>query len=116
MRLRNGLRQPRREKESSPDTADRERARKVIREFAASHATLFERAERLRARADRLESEGTPSDSALNRAERAEKEVAAELVGLRTAFLEAFESREGQLAFDLEVGTLYPSLDLLAKS
>ncbi|MDP8940733.1 MAG: hypothetical protein M3N10_10690 [Actinomycetota bacterium] len=110
-RFKGRLRRPRYAK-PAPDPVLRARAAAVIREHAESHATLFERAERLRARAERLEREGTPSDSAHNRAERAEREVADELAGLRASFGATVGSREGQLAFDQEVALLYPVLKL----
>ncbi len=86
---------------------DRERVASAIRAHAESHATLFERAERLRERAERLEREGTPSDSAINRAGRAEDEVRASLADLRSSFTAA-----GDLdAFDLELNRRYPAFD-----
>ena len=95
----------------------RSRAAAAIREHANHYATLFERAERLRKRAERLESEGTPSDTARNKAERAEREVASELSNLRAEFLGSAGSTdtgitEKGFAFDQEVNALYPSLEL----
>ncbi|MGF1471048.1 MAG: hypothetical protein ACFB50_04795 [Rubrobacteraceae bacterium] len=59
-----------------------------------------------------MESEGTPSDSARNRAERAEEEVVSGLAGLRASFEKSVGTREGQLAFDHEFEVLYPDLKL----
>ena len=85
-----------------------ERILSEIRSHEESHATLFERAERLRSRAERLEKEGTPSDSAGNRAERAEEEVRASLADLRASFASAKDPR-GLIAFDLELSRRYPA-------
>jgi len=79
-----------------------------IREYAQEHAALFERAERLRAKAERLQGEGTPSESANNRAERARAEVEAGLLALRERF--APSAGERKRAFDHEAGRLYPGL------
>jgi hypothetical protein len=81
-----------------------------IREYAGEHAALFERAERLQTKADRLEKAGTPSESAANRAERARKEVEAGLRALRTSFASSVGGRAGERAFDHEVERLYPTL------
>lgn len=88
----------------------RTRAAAAIREYAEAHSALFERAERLRARSKRLESEGTPSDSAHNRAARAEGEVEAGLTQLRESFAGPEGGREGYIAFDREVQLRYPAL------
>ncbi len=93
--------------EGDGDPEARSRAADVIRAHAESHAALFERAARLRARAERLEREGTPSDSAANRAERAVGEVRSSLAELRSTF--AASGGEGDLAaFDRELGLHYP--------
>ncbi len=99
---------------TEPGPELRSRAAAVILEYAEAHPALFERAERLRARAERLESEGTPSDSAYNRAERAEGEVEAGLAGLRESFAEAGTGtgRAGYVAFDREVQLRYPALKM----
>jgi hypothetical protein len=97
----------RREKEPAPDPELISRAASAIREYARDHAALFERAERLRAKADRLERAGIPSESAANRAERARREVESGLLALRASF--AGESA-GERAFDHEVERLYPKL------
>ncbi|MGB3635472.1 MAG: hypothetical protein WA982_15625 [Rubrobacteraceae bacterium] len=112
-RLGKNLRRARPEETPAPAPELRSRATAAIREYADSHSALFERAERLRERAERLNSEGTPSDTALNRAERAESEVAVELANLRTRFLKAADSREEELAFDQEVRALYPAIQSL---
>ena len=83
-------------------------AASAIREYATEHAALFEREERLRAKAERLAMAGTPSESANNRAERARMEVEAGLLALRDAF--APSAGERRRAFDREVGRLYPTL------
>src|ERR687890_1445515 len=97
-----------REREPAPDLALIPRAALAIREYAREHAALFERAQRLREKAERLERAGTPSESAANRAERARMEVEAGLIVLRDAFAVSLEERER--AFDHEVGRLYPAL------
>lgn len=108
------FRRSRSEKEPGPDNLDpalRSRAAEAIRGYSDAHATLFERAERLRERAERLESQGTPSDSAGNRAERAEDEIVAGLIGLRDSF-RAATGEKGGIAFDEEAEALFPSLKL----
>jgi hypothetical protein len=85
-------------------------AASAIGEYARDHAALFERAERLRAKAVRLERAGTPSESAANRAERARTEVETGLLALRDSF--AASAEEKRRAFDREVGRLYPTLGL----
>lgn len=92
------------------DPALRSRAASAIREYASAHATLFERAERLRTKAERLEVAGTPSESARNRAERARREVEAGLAALRTSFAASTGGSEGRRAFDREVALRYPAL------
>ena len=93
----------------APDNpALRSRAASVIREYADVHATLFERAERLREKVDRLERAGTPSESARNRAERARGEVEAGLAALRASFASA-DGIEGRRVFDREVALRYPA-------
>jgi transposase len=93
--------------ETADDPALRTRAASAIREYAAAHATLFERAERLKEKAERLERAGTPSESARNRAERARGEVEAGLATLRSSF--AAGGSEAGRAFDREVALLYPA-------
>jgi hypothetical protein len=90
-----------------PDLASR--AGTLIGRHAGEHATLFERAERLTARARRLEEQGTPSESANNRAVRAREEVEAGLAALRGTFV-ASEGWAGGEAFDWEVGRRFPEL------
>lgn len=85
-------------------------AASAIVEYARDHAALIERAERLRAKADRLERAGTPSESAANRAERARAEVEAGFFALRDSF--AASAAERRRAFDREVGRLYPALGI----
>ncbi|CAN5788257.1 hypothetical protein BH18ACT11_BH18ACT11_29240 [soil metagenome] len=98
----------RRKREQAPDLALVSQAASLIREYARDHAALFERAQRLGEKADRLERAGTPSESAANRAERARMEVEAGLLTLRDAFALSVEERER--AFDHEIGRLYPAL------
>jgi hypothetical protein len=102
----------RRREDDAPDFALRSRAASAIREYAAGHATLFERAERLREKAERLERAGTPSESARNRAERATKEVRAGLAALRATFAASAGGSEGRRAFDREVEHRYPAFRL----
>ena len=90
----------------APEVASQ--AASAIRAYAKEHAALFEREERLRAKAERLAKAGTPSESANNRAERARGEVEAGLLALREHF--APSAGERGRAFDREVGRLYPGL------
>ena len=83
-------------------------AASLVTEYVRENTALFERAERLRQKADRLERGGTPSESAANRAERARMEVEAGLIALRDSFASSVEER--RRAFDHEVGRLYPTL------
>jgi len=98
----------RRKREPAPDLALTSRATSAIREYATEHAALFERAQRLREKADRLERAGIPSETAANRAERARIEVATGLLALRASF--ASSGSAGERAFDREVERLYPTL------
>ena len=95
-----------------PDLALISLAASAIREYAGKHAPLFERAERLREKADRLERAGIPSESAANRAERARKEVEAGLLALRASFASSVGGSAAELAFDHEVERLYPTLGI----
>jgi uncharacterized coiled-coil DUF342 family protein len=97
-------------RQEEPDLALISMAGSAIREYAAKHAALFERAERLRKKADRLEKAGIPSESAANRAERARKEVEAGLLALRASFASSVGGSAGERAFDDEVERLYPTL------
>jgi hypothetical protein len=85
-------------------------AASAIREYASAHAALFERAERLLEKAERLERAGIPSESAANRAERAWAEVETGLLALRASFASSAGRRAGERAFDHEVERLYPTL------
>jgi hypothetical protein len=100
----------RRKREPAPDLALISRAASIIREYAREHAALFERAERLREKAERLERDGIPSESAANRAERARMEVEAGLLALRARFASSAGGSAGERAFDHEVERLYPTL------
>ena len=99
-------------RQREPDLALISRAASAIREYATEHAALFERAERLREKADRLERAGIPSESAANRAERARVEVETGLLDLRARFASSAGGSAGERAFDHEVGRLYPMLGL----
>jgi hypothetical protein len=101
----------RRKGDPAPDVALASQAASAIREYARDHAALFEREERLRAKAERLEDAGIPSESANNRAERARMEVEAGLLALREIFAPSVGER--RRAFDHEVGRLYPALGIL---
>ena len=83
-------------------------AASAVREYAREHAALFEREERLRAKAERLAQAGTPSESANNRAERARTEIEAGLLALRERFAPSAGKR--RRVFDHEAGRLYPRL------
>jgi hypothetical protein len=101
----------RRKAESAPNNlAMALQAASAIKEYARDHAALFEREERLRAKAERLAKAGTPSESANNRAERARTEVEAGLLALRERF--APSAGERRRIFDHEAGRLYPSLSV----
>ena len=100
----------RRKEVSALDLALISRATSTIRQYADEHAALFERAERLREKANRLERAGIPSESAANRAERARREVETGLLALRSTFASSAGGRAGERAFDLEVDRLYPTL------
>jgi hypothetical protein len=100
----------RRKAESAPDSAMASQAATAIKEYARDHVALFEREERLRAKAERLAKAGTPSESANNRAERARTEIEAGLLALRERFAPAVGER--RRVFDLEAGRLYPRLSV----
>jgi hypothetical protein len=100
----------RRKREPAPDLALISRAASTIREYAREHAALFERAQRLREKTDRLQRAGIPSESAANRAERARMEVATGLLALRASFASSAGGSAGERAFDHEVERLYPTL------
>jgi ferric-dicitrate binding protein FerR (iron transport regulator) len=87
----------------------RSRAASIIQEYADAHAALFERADRLKEKVERLEKDGTPSESARNRAERARREIEAGLAALRASFAASVGGREGWHAFDREVERRYPA-------
>ena len=75
--------------------------------FVRANPALFERAERLRERAERTGSDGTPSESASLRAARARGEALAALAGTRAAFV-AGHGEGAAEAFDLEFEARYP--------
>jgi hypothetical protein len=66
----------------------------------------------LREKAERLEMDGTPSESARNRAERARREVEVGLAALRASFAASVGGREGWRTFDREVERRYPAFRL----
>jgi hypothetical protein len=89
------------------DTELRSVAAAELEFFVRTYPALFERAERLRERAERTGSDGTPSESASLRAVRAREEALGALAGVRAAFV----SRHGEGAgavFDLEFEARYP--------
>ena len=94
--------------EFAPELTMASQAASAIKEYAREHAALFEREERLRAKAERLAQEGTPSESANNRAERARTEIEAGFLALRERF--APSAGERRRVFDHEAGRLYPRL------
>jgi hypothetical protein len=98
--------------EKEPDPALISRAASALRDYAREHAALFERAERLHAKADRLERDGIPSESAANRAERARREVEIGLLAFRASFAESAGGSAGERAFDHEVERMYPTLGI----
>jgi hypothetical protein len=98
----------RRKAESTPDLAVASQAASAIKDYARDQAALFEREERLRAKVERLEDAGIPSESANNRAERARMEIEAGLLALRERFAPSVGER--RRAFDHEAGRLYPGL------
>ncbi|MBD0358288.1 MAG: hypothetical protein ICV34_03450, partial [Rubrobacter sp.] len=55
------------------------------------------RALRLGEKAERLEEDGTPSESARNKAERACEEVVTGLAALRASFVEATKQKGGRV-------------------
>ncbi|TCJ16410.1 hypothetical protein E0L93_09795 [Rubrobacter taiwanensis] len=83
------------------------RAAEILRRRLQEEPATFERARRLAARAERLNREGTPSESACNRAARALAEVSEELRSLRAAFEAEGGSPE---VFDRIVRRLLPDL------
>ncbi len=100
--------QTRREVGATRAPALESRAARVVREYLYVHRANLERAARLGEKAERMEKDGTPSESARNRAERAWGEVAAGITALRASFVEAAGEREGARAFDRVVELLCP--------
>lgn len=85
------------------------RAARTVREYLEAHAANLERAVRLEEKADRLEKDGIPSESARYRAQRARGEVVAGLAAQRASFVEATGKWEGAHAFDRAVELLCPA-------
>src|SRR5215213_2482291 len=73
------------------------RAERILREHLGTQAESFERALRLGEKAERLEEDGTPSESARNKAERACEEVVTGLAALRASFVEATKQKGGRV-------------------
>ena len=73
------------------------RAERILREHLGTQAESFERALRLGEKAERLEEDGTPSESARNKAERACEEVVTGLTALRASFVEATKQKGGRV-------------------
>jgi hypothetical protein len=96
----------------APDPELGSLAASAIKEYAEAHPALFERADRLGEKAERLQSLGTPSESANNRARRAKREVEVALAALRATFAASTGGSEAAHAFDREVERRYPSLGL----
>lgn len=94
------------------DPALNSAAEAAVRDYAEAHATLFERAQRLTEKAERLEGLGMPSESASNRAGRAKREVEAGLTALRASFAASTGGSEGERAFDREVERRFPTLNV----
>ncbi len=84
------------------------RAERILRKHLDAHAESFERAARLGEKAERLEEDGTPSESARIRAERARAEVVVELAALRASFVVATEKKGGR-AFDRVLEQWWPA-------
>ena len=87
----------------------RQRAAKALDEQLRRDATNLDRAARMRDQAERLDKEGTPSDSARNRADRAREEVADGIARLRRAMISAGDE-ESARALDLEVLKIDPPI------
>lgn len=84
-------------------------AESAIQAHLQENSTLVERATRLKARSERLEESGTPSQSARIRAERARRAVQSSLSSLREAFIASVsETGAGGHAFDRSLARLYP--------
>ncbi len=94
----------------APDGAAEDRAAAAAEAYMRSNATNVERAARFAEQAGRLESEGTPSDSARNRAERAKEEVSGGLADLRASLVVGGDA-EAAAALDRVVGRLYPAFE-----
>jgi hypothetical protein len=73
------------------------RAERILREHLGTQEESFERALRLGEKAERLEEDGTPSESARNKAERACEEVVTGLAALRASFVEATKQKGGRV-------------------
>ena len=92
--------------------AESPEARHAIRQYLEAQRANVDRALRLKDRVERLEDEGTPSESARNKAERARQEVLSGLATLRSEFVDSQkdETAAGQ-AFDREVERVCPDFN-----
>ena len=100
--------QTRREVGATRAPALESRAARVVREYLYVHRANLERAARLGEKAERMEKDGTPSESARNRAERAREEVVSGFAALRASFVETVGGRAGACAFDRVAKLLCP--------
>lgn len=85
-------------------------AERVILECHERNPAVFERAQRLSERAERLFRSGTPSESASNRAVRAREDALEALFELRASFSAGIP--EKARIFDEEARRIYPFLEL----
>lgn len=82
-------------------------AAEALEAYASAHPALFERADRLRERAERTGSDGTPSESARLRAARAREDALAALIGVRASFVSRY-GEGADAAFEREFDARYP--------
>lgn len=85
------------------------RAAKALEDHLRQNATSLDRAVRMRDQAERLDREGTPSDSARNRADRAREELADGIARLRRAMISSGEE-ESARALDLQAMKIDPPI------
>lgn len=98
---------PHRSGVASPDESLRRTAAEELEAYTRAHPAPFERAERLREKAERTGGDGAPSESARLRAERAREEALMALAGVRAAFVGRYGAGSGGV-FDLEFDARYP--------
>ena len=89
--------------------AARRQAARLLDEHLRKNAANLDRAVRMRDQAERLDREGTPSDSAQNRADRAREDVADGIARLRRALISSGDE-ESARALDLEVLKIDPPI------